>query len=112
VTDPSDTIHTVTLERLASGDGDGFGTTFAAPETVQGFVNDQNKLVRAASGDQVVSSTQVALDRAVGYVQPRSRVTLPAIFGGRTATVIGCEVGDAGGLPEFADVEHVVLLLE
>lgn len=102
-------VHTVTLERLAD-DGAGFGTTYADPETLTGFVNDRNKLVRAASGDQIVSSTQVALPASVGFVQPRSRVTLPATFGSRVTTVIGCEVADSAGL--LPDVEHVTLLLE
>ena len=110
MTVPLDYCHTVTLERLT--DSGGYGSTYAPAETLDAFVNDANKLVRAPSGDQVVSSTQVALPKTVGYVQPRSRVTLPAIFGGRTTTVISCSVADAGGLPELADVEHVTLHLE
>lgn len=101
--------HEVTLERLSGGDGDGYGNTFDAAEVLLGYVHDGNTLVRAANGDQVVSSTQVALPIGVGYVRPRSRVTLPATFGSRVTTVISCEVGDGGGQPT---PDHVRLLLE
>lgn len=101
--------HVVTVETVTSA-GDAMGDTYGTATPFAAFVNDKNKLVRAASGDQVVSSTQVALPAGSGYFRPGTRVTLPAAFGARVTTVIGCEVADAAG--QLPDVEHVVLLLE
>lgn len=102
-------VHPTTLRRASSCTGDGYGVDLAAPETSTGFVADKAERVRNASGDEVISSTQVAYPISVGYIAPGSQVTLPPQFGSRTSTVIRCAVGDGGGQPT---PDHVVVWLE
>jgi len=102
-------VHLTTLRRASSGTGDGYGVTLAGPETPSGFVADKAERVRNISGDEVISSTQVAYPSSVGYIPPGSQVTLPPQFGSRTSTVIRCAVGDGGGQPT---PDHVVVWLE
>lgn len=99
-------VHPVTIRRWLSESA--YGPTFAAAETVRGFVQGGPKLVRDSTGAEVVSSVQVALPITVAFVPPQSEVDLPAQFGGRTARVLSTAVGDGGGQPT---PDHSVLNL-
>lgn len=89
--------HDVTVERLTGAGA--FGKTYADAATLTGFVDDTRKLVRDTGGQEVISSARVFLPAAIGDVPPGSRVTLPALFGGRTSLVITAARHDAGGQP-------------
>jgi hypothetical protein len=81
------------------------GPTYAAPVTVQCFVNDCNKLVRASTGEQVVSSTILyAPIGSVGTFGPQSRVTV----NGRVSQVIAAYRRDSAG-PTSAHHAHIEL---
>lgn len=85
--------HQVTIEPL-TGEGP-FGPVHGAATTVRAFVDQRRRLVRAATGSEVVSETTVYLPP--GTTCPAgSRVTLPS---GHTSTVITASVRDGGGLP-------------
>lgn len=90
-------VHDVIVERFTGSTA--YGDSYAAAGTVRGFVSDDNHLVLAANGEQVVASTRVALPAATAVVPVGSRVTLPAAFGSRETVVIASSTGDAGGLP-------------
>lgn len=95
-------VHEVGVRRLTgSGAGGDVYTPAppAAPESVPCFVRDGTKLVRAMNGSEVVSTVQIAYPAAIARIPVGSKVTLPALFGGRTSTVISSSVGDGGGLP-------------
>ncbi len=96
--------HTITVEPYegSSGRGDIYG----APVQVTCFVDQKRRLVRAANGSQVVSSSTVfaPLDTVC---PPRSRVTLPD---GHAALVIGTAQHRAAGVAEA--VEHLEITLE
>jgi hypothetical protein len=95
--------HPVVIRRFL-GDGS-YGPTFATAETIRGFVGGETKLVRNASGAEVVSSVQVALPADTEWVPPQSEIDLPAVFGGRTARVLSTAVGNGGGQPTPDHVE-------
>lgn len=90
-------VHPVVVERYASSGA--YGPSYAAPQTIHGFVRDGTKLVVGPGGQQIASSAQIALPRGTQYVPVDSKVTLPAVFGGRTSTVVSCDVADGGGQP-------------
>lgn len=90
-------VHQVTVERHAGEGPD--GDTFDAPVTVAGFVNDERKLVRAGTGEQVVSETQVSLPKGTPTIPVGSRITLPAAFDNRETVVLAWSRFDGGGLP-------------
>lgn len=90
-------VHDIAIERFAGSTA--FGDEYDDAVTVAGFVSDDDRLVRDPSGEQVVSSTRIALPATVAPVPVGSRVTLPAAFGNRESMVISSSVGDAGGLP-------------
>lgn len=95
-------VHQVAVEAFA-GEGP-FGPTFDGSVTVAAFVDEQTRLIRSGTADQVVSSTTVYC--APGVTAPvGSRVTLPS---GRTATVLAVYDRDGGGLPT---PDHVELAL-
>lgn len=97
-------VHTVTVETFQGVNGYG-QDTFAAPQTVTGWLQGSTKLVRATEGDEVVSQSQffAAVDQGPAFT-PQSRVTLPD---GRIARVIVANTNDAGGLrlPEHVEVQ-------
>jgi len=99
-------VHEVTVERHAADTAE--GESYDPPETLRGFVNDQRRLVRAATGEQVVSETQVLLPKDTATIPVQSIVTLPAIFGGRASTVVAFSRFDGGGL---ATPDHVEVAL-
>lgn len=100
-------VHPVTVERFI-GSG-AFGDEFAAADVVLMAVDDKRRLVRAVDGSEVVSETTLAHASTVTAIAPRSRVTMPATFGGRTSLVITSSVGAGGGLPT---PDHVELAIE
>lgn len=100
-------VHDTTVERL-TGQGPS-GPTYAPAETITGFVDDKTRLVRNATGSEVTSSTTVYYPPGTPYIKPGSYVRTPALFGGRRAKVIGCQVHDAGAL---ATPNHVEVTLE
>jgi hypothetical protein len=98
--------HTVSVARL-SGEG-AYGDVFDDAVDLLGFVDDSNKLVLNADGEQVVSSARVFFPAATDNVPLQSQVTLPDIFGGRTSQVIATSRHDAGTL---ATPNHLELAL-
>lgn len=90
--------HQVTIEPF-EGNGAN-GPVYGAPVTVKCFRDDKRRLVRGASGSQVVSgSTVYCLPGTVA--PPESRVDL----GTRVATVITVADRDGGKLPVPSHVE-------
>ncbi|MEU3162899.1 hypothetical protein [Streptosporangium sp. NPDC006930] len=85
-------VHTVLVEP-AQGEGP-FGMEYGEQVPVRCFVDDKRRLVRAATGAEVVSeSTFYAPLDTVCPVD--SRVTV----NGRTTTVLASSRRDGGGLP-------------
>lgn len=105
-------VHPVGLHRMV--DNGAYGPIYdppldSDPVTVLGFVRDGSKLIAGPNGEQVTSSAQIALPAGTPYVPVQSQVTLPAMFGGRTSTVIACSVADGGGQPTPDHVELSLL---
>lgn len=88
-------VHETVVERF---NGNEYGVYDAAVPTM-GFVHDGTKLLPGPGGQTVTSSAQVAYPAGTPYIPVDSRVTLPALFGGRSSTVLTCDVADAGPLP-------------
>jgi hypothetical protein len=94
-------IHTATVETF-TGTG-ARGPAFAAPIAKAGFAEDGRKLVRNATGQEVVSETTwfTSLDDVALYTAD-SKVTV----NGRTARVIIAKRRDLGALgPEVSHLE-------
>jgi len=91
--------HQVTIEVL-EGEGP-FGPLYGPPVEARAFVDQRRRLVRSASGSEVVSETTVYLPPGT-VCPPGSRVTLPS---GAVSTVITTSVRDGGGLPTPDHVE-------
>lgn len=91
--------HTVTIEPYLGQSA--YGPRYAAPVTVKGFLDEQTRMVRAADGTQVSSSSMFRpqLDIAA---PAQSRVTLPD---GRVTSVIAALRRDGGGLPVPSHLE-------
>jgi hypothetical protein len=98
--------YSVSVERL-TGAGS-YGPVLATATTESAMIDPGNKLVRSGTGEQVVSSARVFLPIATAAVPDGSRVTLPATFGGRSATVI-TSLPHASGL---GTPDHLELALE
>lgn len=75
--------HSVGVERYA-GTG-AAGAVYDAKTTHRGNVASTSRMVRDASGDEVVATASVAFPASVAAVPPGSRVTLPD---GRVSRVI------------------------
>lgn len=90
--------HTVTIEPF-EGNGAN-GPVYGAPVEVPCFRDDKRRLVRSASGSQVVSSSTVFCQPGT-VAPPESRVDL----GTRVATVITMADRDGGQLPVPSHVE-------
>lgn len=99
--------HQVQVERF-TGTGP-TGDVYAAATTELVMVDDTRRLVRAADGSQVISESSIAHPLTVAAIPPGSRVTLPAIFGGRRTIVLATSVGYGGGQPT---PDHVELALQ
>lgn len=95
--------HTITVETY---DGAGFdGATYSAPVTVSNcMVENVRRLVRASTGNEVVSETTIYAtpDQAALFTE-HTRITV----GDYESTVIKTEIMDVFGLPG-----HVVVSLE
>jgi hypothetical protein len=90
--------HTILVEPY-EGSG-AYGSVYGAQVSVECRVEDVVRLVRAASGDEVVSSATVACD--VGTViPPESRVTVK----GRVTTVLSVSDPSTGGRSELDHLE-------
>ncbi|MBV6758358.1 hypothetical protein [Rhodococcus opacus] len=99
--------HQATVKRKT---GQGAKGPVYAPATAEpAAIDDTTKLVRSATGAEVVSSTSVAFPKMTAYIPAGSLVTLPTSFGGRTSTVIDVQVADGGGLPT---PDHLAVSLE
>lgn len=99
--------HPVTVKRKT---GQGAKGAVYGPVTVESAaIDDTTKLVRSATGAEVVSSTSLAFPKTTPYIPAGSLVTLPIPFGGRTSTVIDVQVADGGGLPT---PDHLAVSLE
>lgn len=99
-------VHDVTVERYR-GRGPA-GDLYDDPTAEACFVDDTQRLIRSATGEQVVSSTTLALAATVDPIPTGSKVTLDAPFPHRVAKVLAVSVGVAPGLPV---PEHVELHL-
>lgn len=95
--------HSVSIERY---EGSGAkGDVFAAAVDADALVDDTQRLVVDATGQEVISTATVFLPALTADVPLNSRVTLPAQFGGRPARVIVVKRHDAGTLPTPNHVE-------
>ena len=99
-------VHPVTIKPY--GGRTPAGESWGDPFDVVGFVDDQRKLVRDATGAQVVAETTLALPADTPAVPLGSEVTLPEKFGPAVRTVLASSVGDGGGMPT---PDHVELAL-
>lgn len=101
--------HDVTVERF-TGSGPS-GDVYSTATDELGMVDDTRRLVRAADGGQVVSSTTVYLPSSTTPVPVGSRVTLPTAFGTplRRSIVLAVSVHNGGGRPT---PDHVQLALQ
>lgn len=93
--------HTAVIEPY-EGSG-GLGDVYGDPVTVRGFADDKRRLVRDATGEQVVSETTFYC-RLDTVAPPGSRVTV----NGRTVHVIQALRRDGGGLPTPDHLEVVL----
>jgi hypothetical protein len=95
-------IHTASVETFL-GTG-AYGDTYAAPVTVQGFLDDGVVLVRTGTSEQLEQKSifYAALSDAAVFV-PDSRVTV----NGRVAWVASVRRRDGGtlGLPDHVEVD-------
>lgn len=94
-------VHTVDVETLSGGGP--MGDTYAAPITVPCLIDEERKLVRSATGDEVVSETTLLMDKShYDKFTPESPVT----YRGRRATVISRSLFDSGplGLPDHCEI--------
>ncbi|WP_282204539.1 hypothetical protein [Kitasatospora fiedleri] len=94
--------HLITVEPYLGNSA--YGPRYGPPVQVRCFLDEQTRLVRASSGDQVTSTSTAYSPLAIN-APAESRVTLP---GGRQTTVIAALRRDGGGL---ATPDHVELQL-
>ena len=90
-------VHTVSIERY-TGSG-AYGDTFADAANVDGLVDDGQKIIAGVNGQAISSTATVYLPIDTADVPVKSKVTLPAEFGGRECQVIAVARHDGGGLP-------------
>ncbi|MFI8660710.1 hypothetical protein ACIGKR_12030 [Rhodococcus qingshengii] len=94
--------HEVLVERKI-GQGPR-GPIYAPPEPLKTAIDDKARLVRDATGKEVLSSTTVAFPAGTAFIEPGSWVTLPAKYGGRRSKVIISTVADGGLLADHVQV--------
>lgn len=93
-------VHTVTVETFSGTSSD--GDVFASPVAKKCFREDKTRLIRDATGEQIVSQTTLfgPLSDLAAYVTD-SRVTLPS----RQSRVIVAMARDSGGrFPDHAEI--------
>lgn len=97
-------VHQITIEPYIgnSAYGPQYGPAVAG---VRCFIEEQNRLVRAANGDEVVSSSTITCKPGTS-APAKSRITLP---GGRVTTVIAClnHDGQNLGTPNHVELQLV-----
>lgn len=91
--------HEVTVEPYLGQSA--YGPRYGPPAAVRCFLDEQTRMVRAADGTQV-SSTSTARAPLVTVAPAQSRVTLPD---GRVTSVIAALQRDGGGLPVPSHLE-------
>lgn len=97
-------VNTVTVQTYLGETGK--GPSYADPQTVACWVEDEARLIRDAAGSEVVSSATVyAPLSAAAQFPPKSKVTTST----RTAFVIACNAFDSGSLD--LDLDHVQVSL-
>jgi len=95
-------VHTVSVETHAGGGP--MGDVYDAAVTVPCLIDEDRKLVRSSSGDEVVSETTLLMDKShYSKFTPESPVT----YRGRRATVISRRLFDSGpmGLPDHCEIQ-------
>ncbi|HEY1175479.1 MAG TPA: hypothetical protein VGF17_04925 [Phytomonospora sp.] len=82
------------------------GAVYGDTEPVKGFVDQMSKVVRGATGEEVVASSTVYYPAGTPIIPLGSTVTLPATFGGQRGVVVDFAVRDSGalGLPDHLEV--------
>lgn len=98
-------VHTATVQTY-TGEA-ATGPVYAAGVTIDCFVDDARKLVIAASGEQLASSTTIYAPLSTATLfAAGSLVTSPAFGDGRTARVVDVNALDAGSLdlPDHVEV--------
>jgi hypothetical protein len=80
-----------------------YGPQYGPAFTVKGFRDDARRLVRAPSGDEVISETTFYCDLGV-TIPPESLV----LVGSRSTTVITVKTRDPGGLPAPQHLEVIL----
>lgn len=84
-----------------------YGPVYEPPVPVMAAIDDKARMVRNADGDEVVSSTTVAMPETTPLIPVGSLLTLPPKYGERETQVIAYTVAD-GGL----DADHLQVNLE
>lgn len=96
---PHFTPHAVLVQELRAGGG--MGDTYAEPREVAAFTADEQKLVRAADGAEVLSTAQVTVNFDE-HIPLGSLVTIwPGLSGSREATVLQVSRNHHPTLPSF-----------
>lgn len=99
------TVHTIRVEPYTGAGAN--GATYGDPVTVPCFLERKRRLVRASSGEQVVSESTAYADVSfAGTLVARSRVT---ISGEPSTTVLTLEVNTSG---ELDLPDHVAAALQ
>lgn len=97
--------HAVVVERLIGTSGTG-APAYGELETLAAFVDPGESYVRGTAGESVLSTATCFLPVEVETVPVGSRVTLPADFGGRVATVVQSAHRRSGrGTPDHLEVK-------
>ena len=91
-------VHTTDVQRFTQTGAEG-DEWDAVDEALPCFISDKRRLVRAANGEQVIAETTVLYPKSTPDIPVDSLITLPALFGGRTSTVLSVSRHDGGGLP-------------
>lgn len=95
--------YPIVVERYAGATAR--GPSFDAPVTVLGMVDPGTKWVSAPTGETVLSSARVFLPSGTADVPAQSRITLPAVFGGRVTRVItSASFASTRGTPDHLEV--------
>jgi hypothetical protein len=96
--------HDTTVERL-QGQGPK-GPVYATPTTVTGFVSPGVRMVRNASGEEVVSSTTIVYPIETAPIRPGSYITPPPALGVPRARVLTSTALAGAGLdtPDHLEV--------
>lgn len=91
-------VHVASVRRYQRRDAMG-AETFADPVDVPGLYIDKEQIVVGAGGEQILATGTFAFARDIDPVPLQSRLTLPAVFGGRELTVTSESIRDTGALP-------------